>query len=568
VAQPVAQPVAHAGLKDSPSRVSRLRLRPLDVARLVRPYVAVRLSDQFKGVAPLAAYLFLFQLLILRQSVQDSGVITGGLAAVIIGLMLFMEGLRVGLMPFGETIGSTLPRRSPLPVVLLITMLLGVGVTFAEPAIGALQAAGAGIDVMRAPHLHLLLNEWAGALVLVIGLCVGIAAVLGTVRFLYGWSLKPLILASTIPALLLTAYFMTDAALNSMIALAWDVGGVTTGPVTVPLVLALGIGIASAAGKGHSSVSGFGIVTLASLFPVLGVMLLSLYLVRTIPAAEIMAAAQAAAPAAAVGGDTISWYHGSPWIEIVLGLRSLVPLIALMLAILYFVLRERIRDRVQTAYGLALAVLGMVTFNLGLTYGLAKLGEQSGRLVPAAFAQLGSVPNSPLYTVSVGIAVAVFFAWTLGFGATLAEPALNALGLTVENLTSGAFRKSMLVYAVSIGVGFGAGLGVIKIIFGFSLAWMIIPGYVAALVLTAFSTEEYVNVAWDSAGVTTGPITVPLVLAMGLGFGGAVGATEGFGILAMASICPILSVLATGLWIERTTRRRHSVEDVQLAVGD
>jgi hypothetical protein len=534
--------------------------------------VAVRLRNQLKAVAPLGAYLFLFQLLILRQSVQDAGVITGGLAAVIIGLMLFMEGLRVGLMPFGETIGSTLPKRSPLSVVLLITMLLGVGVTLAEPAIGALQAAGAGIDVTRAPHLYLLLNQWAGSLVLVIGMGVGIAAVLGTVRFLYGWSLKPLIYASTIPALLLTAYFMTDAALNSTIALAWDVGGVTTGPVTVPLVLALGIGIASAAGKGHSSVSGFGIVTLASLIPVLGVMLLSLYVVRTITAAEIIAAAQSAAqgaaPVTALGGDTISRYQGSPWIEIVLGLRALVPLIAFLMAILYFVLGERIRDRVQTAYGLALAVLGMVTFNLGLTYGLAKLGAQSGRLVPAAFAQLGSVPNSPLYTVSVGIAVAVFFAWALGFGATLAEPALNALGLTVENLTSGAFRKSMLVYAVSIGVGFGVGLGVIKIIFGFSVAWMLIPGYVAALVLTALSTEEYVNVAWDSAGVTTGPITVPLVLAMGLGFGGAVGATEGFGILAMASICPILSVLATGLWIERTTRRRHSVEDVQLAVGD
>ena len=560
-------PAEQAGIKNRSSRAFRLKLRPVDVVRLLRPYVTVRMLDQIKAVAPLAGYLFLFQLLILRQSVQDSGVIAGGLAAVIVGLVLFMEGLRVGLMPFGETIGSTLPRRSPLPVVLAITMLLGVGVTFAEPAIGALQAAGSVLDVTRAPHLYALLNEWAGSLVLVIGLGVGVAAVLGTVRFLYGWSLKPLIYASTIPALVLTAYFMTDPALNTTIGLAWDAGGVTTGPVTVPLVLALGIGIASAAGRGHSSLSGFGIVTLASLFPVLSVMLLSLYVVNTVPAAEIIGAAQGAAQAAAIGRDAIPWYQGSPWIEVVLGLRALVPLIFFLLAILYFVLRERIRDRLQTGYGLTLAVLGMVTFNLGLTYGLAKLGAQSGRLVPAAFVQLGSVPDSPLYTVSVGIAVAVLFALALGFGATLAEPALNALGLTVENLTGGAFRKSMLIYAVAVGVGIGVGLGVIKIIFGFSLAWMLIPGYVAALILTAVSTEEYVNVAWDSAGVTTGPVTVPLVLAMGLGFGGAVGAVEGFGILAMASICPILSVLTTGLWVKRTIRRRHRLEDIQLAVG-
>lgn len=529
--------------------------------RLIRPYVAVRLMDQLRSVAPLAAYLFAFQLVILRQTVQDAWVITGGLVAVVVGLMLFMEGLRVGLMPFGETIGSILPRRSPLPLVLVIAWLLGIGVTFAEPAIGALQAAGSVVDVARAPYLYTLLNEWSGTLVLIVGASVGLAAVLGTIRFLYGWSLKPLIYASVIPTLLLTAYCMTDPELAKTIGLAWDSGAVTTGPVTVPLVLSLGIGIASAAGKGRSSLSGFGIVTLASLFPILGVLLLSLYVTSTVTPHEIIAAAQLAEQA----GGTQAWHERTPYVEILLGVRAIVPLILFLLAILYFVLRERIRDRVQTSYGLTLAVLGMITFNLGLTYGLAKLGGQSGSLVPAAFAPLGGVPGSPLYAVGVGIAIAIVFAWVLGFGATLAEPALNALGLTVENLTGGAFRKSMLMYAVSIGVAFGLGLGVLKIIFGFSLAWLLIPGYAAALALTALSTEEYVNVAWDSAGVTTGPVTVPLVLAMGLGFGGAVGAIEGFGILALASICPILSVLATGLWVRWSVRRRHAREEVELA---
>ena len=142
----------------------------------------------------------------------------------------------------------------------------------------------------------------------------------------------------------------------------------------------------------------------------------------------------------------------------------------------------------------------------------------------------------------------------LGFGATLAEPALNALGLTVQELTNGAFKKSMLMYSVAGGVAFGIALGVGKIVFNFDLATVLIPLYLLAVVLTHFSTEEFVNVAWDSAGVTTGPVTVPLVLAMGLGLGNAVSATEGFGILSMASICPILSSSINGTFYSISTK--------------
>jgi hypothetical protein len=138
----------------------------------------------------------------------------------------------------------------------------------------------------------------------------------------------------------------------------------------------------------------------------------------------------------------------------------------------------------------------------------------------------------------------------LGFGATLAEPALNALGLTVQKLTNGAFKKSMLMWSVAVGVAFGIAIGVAKLIIGFDLATVLLPLYGVGLVLTLFSSEEFVNVAWDSAGVTTGPVTVPLVLAMGLGLGNAVSAIDGFGILSMASICPILAVLTMGIFIQ------------------
>ena len=166
------------------------------------------------------------------------------------------------------------------------------------------------------------------------------------------------------------------------------------------------------------------------------------------------------------------------------------------------------------------------------------------------FGHLVSITVGIVFNELVGLSIVILFAWILGFGATLAEPALNALGLTVQELTNGAFKKSMLMYSVAGGVAFGIALGVGKIVFGFDLATVLLPLYLLAVVLTYFSTEEFVNVAWDSAGVTTGPVTVPLVLAMGLGLGNAVSATEGFGILSMASICPILAVLLMGLFIQ------------------
>ena len=537
----------------------KIQLKAFDAYRLIMPYTSIRMMEQVKAVVPLAVYLVLFQVLILRQNVADSGVIAVGLLAVIVGLMLFMEGLKVGLMPLGEILGSTLPVKSSLPVVLTVTLLLGIGVTFAEPAIGALKAAGQIVDVNQAPYLYTLLNDWAEVLVLMVGIGVGLAAVLGTTRFLYGWGLKTLIYLTLVPTIGMSIYISLDEDLSKILGLAWDCGAVTTGPVTVPLVLALGIGISSSAGKNSSSLSGFGIVTLASLFPIVAVQALGLYVAATTDPATII---QAAATAAAVADTSaVDWTSETPWQEIVGGFRAIVPLVIFLLLVLTVLLRERLQKPVIIFYGIALCVVGMIVFSLGLSFGLAKLGAQSGSLVPAAFALHDQVAASPLYGAIVGVVIALLFAWLLGFGATLAEPALNALGYTVQNLTNGAFQKATLMYAVSFGVACGIAIGVAKIVFDIPVIYLILSGYSVAIVLTYFSTEEFVNIAWDSAGVTTGPVTVPLVLAMGLGFGNSMDAVEGFGILSMASIGPIIAVMSTGLWVNWRIKNRHRNEE-------
>lgn len=537
--------------KSSDQKSSKIKLRPIDMYRLVTPYVSVRLIEQIYSLMPLAIYLVIFQIFILQQELSGASSISVGLFAVIIGLMLFMEGIKQGLMPFGEVIGNTLPKKVHLNLVLSVAFILGIGVTFAEPAIGALKTAGALVDVKNAPYLYMLLNDYASTLVLLVGAGVGLAAVLGTVRFIYSWSLKPFIYASIIPTLILTAYLMTDENLSLILGLAYDSGAVTTGPVTVPLVLALGIGIAAASGKGKGDLSGFGIVTLASIFPIFSVMLLGLYLSFNYTPQEIIELSTVVNTTQVL---QTQWYELSPYEEMILGVRAILPLVLFLFFVLKVILKEKLSNSGIIIYGLVLSIVGMMIFNVGLTYGLSALGEQSGSLVAVAFSSVelsNGQQLDALYPYFLGLFVALAFAWILGFGATLAEPALNALGITVENLTQGTFRKKTLMYAVSFGVGTGIAIGVLKIIFDIPIAYLLIPFYIIALIFTYLSDEKFVNIAWDSAGVTTGPITVPLVLAMGLGFGNAMNVTDGFGILSMASIGPIIAVLATGLYVKK-----------------
>ena len=210
------------------------RLRSLDIYRLLQPYVSVRFIEQMRAVMPLAIYLLLFQILVLHQEVSIPESIIMGLLAVIIGLMLFMEGLKRGLMPFGEIIGKMLPAKAPLKLVLLIALLLGIGATFAEPAIGALKTTGSIVLVENAPYLYTILNDWSIALVFCVGAGVGLAVVVGTLRLLYGWSLKPIIYATLLPLIGLTWFMALDPELSLILGLVWDCGAVTTGPVTAP----------------------------------------------------------------------------------------------------------------------------------------------------------------------------------------------------------------------------------------------------------------------------------------------------------------------------------------------
>ena len=540
----------------------RIRVGFKSAAVVVAPFVWDRYLEQIKACMPVSLYLVVFQMLVLQKPVDEALTIGFGIFVVMLGLMFFMEGLKLGLMPFGENIGSTLPAKSTLTIMLIFSFCVGMGATFAEPAIGTLKQAGAGIDPSKAPLLFALLNDWSGVLVTCVGIGVGLATVLGILRFVKRWSLKPLIIPNVIILSILSLVAFLDDKTAAIIGLAWDCGGVTTGPVTVPLVLSLGMGVTSAMGEKDSGMSGFGIVTLASLFPIIAVLLLGLILhYGGVVDYEALAAGGQTTVAASTGiMDNMFVQSG------VLALQAIVPLCVFLYCVQKFLLKEEIRYFDQILFGIVLAVIGMGLFNIGLTLGLSALGGQVGGAVPTAF----DPPDQSLYGATWGRVVAIIFALILGYGATLAEPALNALGLTVEEITAGAFKKNLLMQSVAGGVAVGIGSGIAKIIFDIPLVYMLIPPYMLLIVLTIISSEKFVNIGWDSAGVTTGPITVPLVIAMGLGVGNTVGIVEGFGIISLASVCPIISVLTLGIFVERATKRvleREQAGEVLEAAG-
>lgn len=640
---------------------------------LLVPYVKKRIMAQVQSVALIVIYLICFQTIVLNIAISEAAIVATGISVVVLGLAFFMEGLFLGLMPLGELIGIKLPQKTKLPIILTFAFILGIGATFAEPAIGILKAAGTSVKAWDAPLLFLILNKYSNYLVYSVGVGVGLAVLFGMLRFLYGWSLKPFIyiLIGILSVFSFWAFFQPN--MKFLTGLAWDCGAVTTGPVTVPLVLALGIGICRIASSGTSESSGLGVVTLASLFPILAVLSLGAFYLNIVPQpmeeAKFFARenrskvlnlfndknemigyalqnAQANTQIALFDGSQekmlefigklkkdpilrksvfgkealknnsgVKNIKTSP-IDVLLrngkaAVQAIIPLTIFFFLVLFLVLRDKLPRPDEIMLGIILAVVGMGLFNVGIELGLSKLGNSVGTNIPSSFTKIPLInerqtiinfneevvqiavkpdgekekffyaninneyvpipfvhsaydPSNKQYIYTptkgplfgeekgiLGFLVVLLFAFIMGYGATLAEPALNALGLKVEELTIGTFKKSLLIQAVASGVGLGMLLGVVKIIWNVPLVYLLIPPYLLLLIITKISTEEFVNIAWDSAGVTTGPITVPLVLAIGLGIGKQVNVVEGFGILSLASVCPILVVLTVGLYVNK-----------------
>jgi hypothetical protein len=531
-----------------------IKITPKLVWAIVAPYFSARFMEQFMALLPVSAFLFAFQLLVLRQGVGEAIGITAGLMAVVLGLMFFIEGIRLGVMPLGENIGASLPAKAGMPMILLVAFLLGTIATFAEPAVAALTVLGGGVKYEAAPMLWDFLNNRTFMILLLAAAGVGFGAINGIIRFVRNKSLKVTIFPGLAICVVLTVLAAFDKNARDLIGVAWDTGGITTGTVTAPLVLALGVGMARALGKSDTGMSGFGIITLCSIWPIaimMGAALLFSWTGMIMTPEQHAAFAQAAAGADAGGGGLMALV-----VESFIGAcTSVLPLMAVLFLVQKVVLKEPIRNLDQIVIGIVLALVGLALFKIGLVTGLNPLGDQVGSKATLAFA-----PGGGLYGFGFGKVIVLLFAFVVGYGASLAEPALLSLGITVEEVTAGAFKKFLVMHSVGFGVGIGLIIGVARILFDWSSLAIVLPSYGLVLLLTLISDEKYVNIGWDSGGVTTGDITSPILIALGLGVAAAVGGADGFSLIAMGSVWPIISVLALGLYVNKTTPSARSAQ--------
>jgi hypothetical protein len=520
-----------------------LRVTFSQALKILAPYSSLRVREQLVTVAPVCLYLALFQLIVLRYGLGQIGWIIGGVVMVIFGLVFFLEGVRIGLVPLGETIGDTLPAKGSMRAVLTFAFLLGILAAFGEPVLGSLQIAGAGVDPRTSPVLYYVLVKKPIILTLTVSLGSGIAVMLGMVRFMYGWSIKPLLLPLVGCAIALTFAASRNHSLFSAIGLAWDTGAVIVGPVLCPLVLSLGAGVCRATGRSDSGMAGFGVVGLISVLPIVSVIIMGYILlcfgVDKIPIPPI-AHTNGTTPLGAVAGESF-----------LLALRATIPLFAFLYLFLRVALKEKEIPLAQIALGVCFAIGGLFLFNGGLSVGLSELGNQVGRRLPLSFYP----PAVSLYPSEIGKMIVVAFGALLGYGATLAEPAFTILGRHVEEVTQGAFKKRLFSQAVAIGVGVGAGLGIVSIVYHVNLLYLLLPPYLCLFILSIVNSEEFVTIAWDGGAVTTGPVTVPLKIAIGIALSHATGFAEGFGILALASAYPVLNILLVGLYVKRCEQK-------------
>jgi len=397
---------------------------------ILAPYIRDKVLDQVKAIAPITLFLLVFQFLVFRlmNLVNPLGLAVG-MCCVVAGLVFFIDGLRIGVMPLGENIGSTLPAKARLRVILPAACILGTAANMAEPAVSTLRILGSKISPQQAPLLFDYLNVRTEMLLLVLSLGVGLGACNGILRFVRGWSLKRTLVPGLVTVFLLSLLAARDPHASTLLGVAWDAGGITTGTVAAPLLLALGVGLASALGRDHDGMAGFGIITLCSIWPIAMVLGMGLYHSWTgdflSPAEGQAVLAQRAAEHAALDGQfNLLAAIGQNFVSACL---AIIPLMAIMLLLQRLVLREPIRDLAHVVVGIVFALIGLVLFKIGLEWGLNPLGDQVGRSSIISFSSQGfdhvalGIGPDGRYGRFWGKLAVILFGFIAGYGASLAH---------------------------------------------------------------------------------------------------------------------------------------------------
>ncbi len=431
---------------------------------------------------------------------------------LILGIGLFNLGADLAMQPMGEQVGSSLMKSKKIKIIVLVCFVMGLLITIAEPDLSVLAS-----QVKEVIHPTLLIFS--------VGIGVGLFLVLAILKIIFKKDLS----------LMLMFFYMLMFALAGLVilngngnflALGFDSGGVTTGPITVPFIMALGVGVAATIGGRNSSENSFGLIALCSVGPILAVFLLGIAMKGDIPYTD---------PNYEVNPNFWGGFFQT------LGSVSKEVITALGLIVGFFLIIELIfiklpkKKLIQIGIGIAYTFIGLVIFLTAVNIGFLPIGYKMGKAI-AAF--------HPAYLI--------VFGFVLGFVVVLAEPAVHVLNKQVEEVTNGGVTKRAMLIALAIGVGISIGLSMIRLTFDFSILYYIIPGYFISLGLSFFVPRMYTAIAFDSGGVASGPLTSSFILPFAIGAcitlydGPSKVLNDAFGIVAMVAMTPLITIQLLG----------------------
>ncbi|MDR1686699.1 MAG: DUF1538 domain-containing protein [Desulfovibrio sp.] len=440
---------------------------------------------------------------------------------LILGLSIFLLGAEIWMVPFGRLVGSALTRKRSLSLMLSASFAIGFAVTIAEPDVQVLAAQVSGI--MPGMDRTLLLMMIAAG--------VGFFLLIGSGRIVMQVPLRYLLIGFYI------ALFGVCSLVDpGFVGVSFDAGGATTGPVTVPFIMAMGVGVASAKSrKDHADGDdSFGLVGLASIGPVAAVAVFGL----TSGSRMSEAAAEQGAAAALSGMDVFASVLPHIVVEIALALLPLLVIFVIFQILLLHLPAEKLK---RMLFGFIYAYIGLVAFMTGVSGGFSPVGKSLG------FA-LGSFSEAALLPVG----------FLLGAVVVCAEPAVWILTRQIEEISGGYIQRKIMFAALSVSIAAAVVLGMLRVVTGMSIWFVLIPGYALALVLTMFCPPLFTAVAFDSGGVASGPMATTFVLSLTLGASMACGgnpATDAFGMIAMIAMGPLITIQLLGMIFHRLEKR-------------
>ena len=476
----------------------------------MNPKLREKTMESLSAVLPITGIVLLISIFLVPMELGSLVMFVVGAIMLILGMGFFQLGAEMSMTPIGEGIGVQISKTCKVLVVLLIGFVMGAIITISEPDLQVLAE-----QVPSVPNRVLILTVAVG---------VGLFLALAIVRIKFQIDLSKMLI--NLYGLLIGASFLVP---KEFMAVAFDSGGVTTGPMTVPFIMAMGIGLASRRTDKNSASDSFGLVALSSIGPILAVLVLGCFYKPTEAVYSLGDVATVVATR-----DVVRVFGGSIPIYAREVLVSLLPIAAVFVIFQLLSRRYQRRQLKRIAVGLVYTYAGLVLFLCGVNVGFAPVGSFLGKELASLVFNWILIPIGML----------------IGYYIVKAEPAIQVLNHQVENVTDGAVSVKAMNRCMSIGVAISVGLAMMRVLTGLPIGWIIIPGYLIALVLSRFVPKIFVGIAFDSGGVASGPMTSTFLLPLSIGTCQAIGGnlmTDAFGVVALVALTPLIAIQIMGI---------------------